>query len=239
MFTPVKRRRYRIKTGDRKVSIKVFLYIFIILVTCLSIIFFISNKRFWNGNDQLTLVVREKEGGVSILIFDPLSDEIVRVPIPQNTEIEVARELGIWKIGSLWDLGKQEGVAGEILTKSITRYFNIPCYIWSDSNALGFYYGGLKSLFSAMFLPYKSNLNFSDKIAIGIFSFTITNKDKYSLDLFDNGYLAKTVLSDGQEGFKLKNKDLPSGIAVLFSDPNFSQKEFRVSLIKRGRTSDQ
>src|SRR5687768_3881270 len=92
----------------------------------------------WDGNDKLNLLIRDEGGDVAVTVFDPVKESITKVVIPGVTQVNASKNLGNWKVKSIWELGENEGLKGPILTHSIVRSFKIPVYYWADSKALLF-----------------------------------------------------------------------------------------------------
>ena len=233
------RQRRRINQRTRKkLSITFSLFhnkkVFIALVVSLCIgivslsVFAIGNKKFWDGTNKLAVAVHDTDG-VSVLLFDPQYEEVVRIHIPVHTEVDVAYGLGIWKIETLWQLGKQQGLEGKILADTMTKYFRFPTAAWADTGAIGLSSGGLFDLYKSVFGIYASNLSLGDRVAIAWFSFNIPNAKHVDIDLSKTGYLTETTLSDGTKGY-VKVEPAPAKILSLFADPQFSKTSHAIAI---------
>lgn len=188
----------------------------------------LSRKSFWDGQNKLAVAVNDGEGA-SVLLFDPQYKEVVTIKIPKGTEVEVARQLGVWKIESIWELGKQEKVSGKLLAESLTKYFHYPTAVWADSNALGLTSGNIKELYKAVFSLYDSNLTLGDKLALAWFSFNISNAKRVEVDLVDSGYLSEVTLLDGTPGYRIVEPH-KQAVLALFADPRISKSTNAVSI---------
>lgn len=189
----------------------------IIFIASLGLLVVLTSRRFWNGKDKMILAVSREDGGVSLAIFDPKVQEINEIFIPAEVEIEVAKNLGLWRLKSIWTLGENQdkGGGGLLLTRSITKYLKFPVYVWADSEALGFVKGSPRDLLKAVFSKYDTNLKFADRIFIGLFSLSVSNPKRQQISLSDTPFLRKTLLADGIEGYKVYGNS-PQGIASLF-----------------------
>jgi len=199
-----------------------------------TLLFFLTfRSSFWDSNSKLTLVVNKKDGDVLIAVFNPVVDEVTSITIPKNTQLKVARQLGTWKAGSVWQLGENEGLEGRLSQETITHHLKLPVVAWADSPAEGFANGGLVALVKAVSLPYKTNLKMGDRIKLAFFSFGVKNFKREEINLAETNLLKKTRLIDGEEGFILIS-GLPASILALFSDIEISQKD--VSVLIRNAT---
>ena len=202
-----------------------------ILLTLLGLIFSIykiySRKNLWSGEQKMAVVVQENKEDVSILIFDPVSEEITRISIPGNTQVEVAGNLGVWKIKSVWDLGKNENLDGSLLAKTVAKNFKFPVYVWSDKGILGFLSTNPFDVIKAIVLPYETKLGVIDKILIGSFSLNIKNANRIDVDLRETLFLKKLTLTDGTEGFGISNLS-SQNILAKFADHSISGKNYTV-----------
>jgi hypothetical protein len=202
------------------------------LAFCFAIFFYISSiltkTHFWNGKDKLAVAVR-LDKGAGVLLFAPEYEELVTIYFPEHTEIDVARELGIWKIESLWALGNQEKMGGKLLSDSITKHFKFPVAGWADEEAMGFSKGGLKNLYTAGFGNYKTNLTLGDRVRMAWFSFNVPNTRHVEIQLANTGYLEKVTLSDGTEGYR-KVDPPPQKVLALFADSAIGKSSYAVSI---------
>ena len=230
---PAQKRKVRNYRPKKTNPAKIYLiYIFGVLVL-IAIPFLYKNifsRKYFNGVDKMSLAVQEKSGDVSILVFDPVRQEITKVRIPGDTQVEVAGGLGVWKIKSIWELGIDRKLDGHLLTKTLTNYMKFPVFVWAGSDAIYYFENNLSKMLSLIIKPQKTNLNLADKIALSFFSLNVKNTGRREIDLSETSFLKKKVLTDGNEGFVLSGQDSPI-LYSYFSDYNFSDKALRV-LIK-------
>lgn len=209
---------------------KIFLYFS--LAFCFAFIFYITSlfakTRFWNGKEKVALAVRSNDGA-SVLLFDPHYDELVTLYIPEHTEIEAAKQLGRWKIESIWELGQQEGESGKLLADSITKYFKFPVSAWADSQASGFGIGGVRNIMKAGFGSYATNLTLGDRARMAWFAFRLPNTKHIDIHLENSGYLQKGTLSDGTPGYR-KVEPPPQDILALFTDETFGKSTYAIAI---------
>ncbi len=190
-------------------------------------LYFHFTSRFRQYEKRLSLAIKKEDGDVLVSTFDFEADNITNIVIPQNTEVEVARQLGIIQIKNVWQLGINEGLDGELLAETVTRYLRFPLIAWSDNLGKGFANGNLVELLKAVFLPYKTNLNIGDKVRIAIFSFRVQSTKRVDINLSDTSYISKRFLTGGEEGYIVTGK-FPDELLIVFSDPEVAREGMAV-----------
>jgi hypothetical protein len=228
-------RRKRRSTRPRKGTKSINLFVVLGVIVLILLLFLVKNfftHRFWTGNDKLVSAVNLPSGDVAQIIFDPVSDEITTIVIPGDTQVEVARDLGIWKIRSVWNLGKNEGIGGGLLTQTISKSLKFPVYVWADSPAFGFTSPSPVAIIRAALSPYRTNLSFGDKVAIALFALKVKNVNRVEINLDETTFLKKKNLEDGTDGFVVSGLPSPK-LYSNFVDDTFSSGTLRV-VIKDG-----
>jgi hypothetical protein len=223
-MSPAQRRKKRAERKARrngKNSYKKLL--FILLVPLLIFLFITFQTRFWKSSSKTSLVISKESGEVVISVFDPRLEKITNITVPKNTEVDVARQLGRWKLGSVRELGENEDLEGKLLAETIVKHFKLPVVAWADAPALGFADGDVLGIVKASLLPYKTNLGIGDKLKLGIFSIGIKNLKRENIDFSEGNILKKVTLIGGEEGHVLAGR-LPNYIVALFSNPNISSE---------------
>jgi hypothetical protein len=186
--------------------------------------------RYFGSNTRLSLVIAKDNGEIVVSVFDPMAFKVTNFIIPKNTEVQVARQLGTWKIGSVRKLGENEGLGGKLLRETVVRFFKLPVLAWADSPAQGFASGEFLPLLRAALLPYKTSLGTGDKLKLGLFSFRVKNLKRQNISFSESSFLRKTKLTDGKEGYVLVGR-LPNWVKAYFAHPSFSRKEIRVAIV--------
>lgn len=186
----------------------------------------------WNSNQKFTLAIEDKSGDINVLIVDKSQEAMSILNIPGSTEVEVSRGLGKWRLKSVQRLAEKEGQHGLLLTETLTKYMHFPVFSWANSEALGFLDGSLLDQIKATFGTYKTNLGLGDRVKLLYYILNIKNYKKEKINLADTKYLKKTLLSDGEEGYVLTGS-MPTGLAVLFSLPEFSKNSGRVQIVDK------
>jgi len=189
-------------------------------------------RKTWNGTTKLAIAFDSLDGGVRVVVIDP---EIVRLTnyyIPKNTSVEVARNLGVWNLGSVWKLGEHEGLGGgRLLTETLTKSLGIPTFTYSDASGYKIIQGEFGGLFNTL-RDESSNLYLSDKISILLFGLKVKNADRVEIDLTSSGFLRKVELPDGTLGFEATEVPFEDFLGV-FSDPLIASENPRIAIIDR------
>lgn len=200
---------------------------FIILALLAFSLFFLSTL---SDKNKINVAIKGEDGAILVSSFDPDSREITTILVPPQTQLDVSHELGKWKAKSIWQLGINEKLTGELLPQVVTKNFHLPLFLWADSPAIGFSKSDLRALIGALVLPYKTNLSIIQRIKLFSTALGVKNFNKTTIDLSKTSYLRKTKLADGENGFVVTNS-LPSQLIPIFSDPEISQKKITVEII--------
>lgn len=101
-------RKKATNTKNSLVRFMIFAVVIGVVLLCLGLVKYIFRTHYWRGDNRLVLVIHEANDDVIVSSIDPVAKEIVNIRIPGSTEIEVADNLGKWRVGKLWKLGFQE-----------------------------------------------------------------------------------------------------------------------------------
>lgn len=85
-----------------------------------------GSRRDWDGRSSINLIVKASDW--SLLNFDPVEKKLTVLKIPDETFIELPKNLGNWKISSIFELGQSENPANgaKLLEDSLSRMFGLP-----------------------------------------------------------------------------------------------------------------
>jgi hypothetical protein len=223
-MSPAQRRKKRAKRKARRNGKNSYIkLLFILLVPLLIFLLITLQTRFWKSSAKTSLVISKRGGEVVISVFDPGLEKITNIIIPKNAEVDVARQLGRWKLGSVRELGENEDLEGKLLAETIVKHFKLPVAAWADAPASGFADGDILGIVKASLLPYKTNLGMGDRLKLGLFSIRINNLKRENIDFSEGNILKKVTLIGGEEGYILAGR-LPNYIIALFSNPNISSE---------------
>ena len=203
-------------------------YFLLILVAVLfTFWFFVLSSHFWNGKDKLALTVRRGNGDASVVVFDPILSEVTTLTVPGDTEVAVARNLGIIRIKNVWQLGVNEGISGKLTAETLTNNFGFASFLWADTAGESLIGSNFFSSLKFIFIPGKTNLSLRDRLGIVIFSSRIGNSGRSEIDLGKSLFLQKTKLSDGEAGLAISEK-FPERLTIYFADYLLTEKNVRV-----------
>lgn len=223
------RRRNRKAINKKRPSKKIYIFVLLALAFFAFLFFLRSGRRNWNGKDKIAVAIRNDSDGVDLVVFDPLVEEIFRLKVPGSTQIDVSNQLGIWRLESVWKLGEQEDLGGELLSRSITKSLKLPVYLWADRQALGLIEGGMTKRLSAVFSNYETNLSRGDRVALALFAMQVDNASFVEMDLSDTSFLEKKKLLDGEEGYVTTGSP-PRKVAFAFSQPILEEDAARIRI---------
>lgn len=220
-MSPARRKRSRSgKKKDTNSSVFYRVFFFLFFVVLLFLVFRLTTKHF-SSESKLSVTNPREDGSVIVSTFDPSQESIKTVIIPADTEVRVARQLGTWMIKSVWKLGEDEKLGGQLLAETITKQFSIPVFVWGDTGAGGFSSSSALQIIKAAVSPYKTNLGIGDRVRLAAFSLGVKNFKREEINLSNTRVLEKTTLVDGSEGHRVAG-DIPSSIAAIYSDPHMS-----------------
>lgn len=219
--------RYK-NAKKKRLSLMPFLIPLVVVASIIFAFFFFLRPKLWDGSTKLPVVING-ESDIWITTFDPTLDEVTTIKIPGNTEVEVSRNLGVWKLSSVWKLGKNEKVGGRLLQETIVKNFGFPVVGWASGEARGIADGELSTFFASIIAPYDTNLSYLDKIRLYMFSVAKAEVNQAEIDLAGTSLLKKTKLKGGEEGYVV-GAVTPTRLIGIFSDSEISAKMYRISI---------
>lgn len=172
--------------------------------------------KLWHSDERLVVVYPTSSGLVEVSVLDPVTNKIIDLSLPGNTEIQLARNLGEWKVSSVWELGENEGLDGQLLADSITKSLKLPVDGWIDTSGEDLVKGNIFESFKSLFSTRKTNLSFGDRLRIFTFIPNVKPSQRTSLDLAQELWLKPSFSADGEEIYKLQ-RGAPSYVLAEFS----------------------
>lgn len=119
--------------------------------------------RIWKGNERITVVVASSP--VKIFSYQE-GVGLAVIELPHNLEIDASNNAGRWKVESLYELGKIQGVGGKLLSTTLQSAFGIPIggYLAPRAEVLD-----NKNLLSLLFATGgETNLAFFDRVQLSL-----------------------------------------------------------------------
>ncbi len=206
---PSKRRAMRVAKAQKsrrgRSSRIIFKVLTLFLIPLILFVILMLTTKYWDGVHKLVLA-SESEEGIDLTVYDPSADSITDIFIPGSTEVEVAGNLGKWRLKAVSKLGEKEGNSKRLLADTITKHFRFPIY--------------------------NAELGLGDKIRVYIYNLTLKNYKRERIDLSDTKYLKRTTLSDGEAGYVVSGK-IPADIAAIFSDSSLTGSLVRTKIVDR------
>ena len=197
------------------------------LMISLAFIYIKKDTRHWDGRSKLSLAIVKKDGDLLISTFDPLQNEIIYINIPGNTEVEVAGNLGVWKLRSVSELADNEGLDNSLITSTIVKNFKFPVYLWASTELEVFNDLNISDVFSAVFKPIDTNLGIGDRLQLALFSFQIKPQNKVNIRLEETNYIKRTIFVDEEEGYRISN-NLSGNLLTVFTDNDIANESLKV-----------
>lgn len=173
-------------------------------------------SKMWISGTRFTIVVAEHNP--VIYSYNPTNEELTVIEIPQNVQLEATRGYGTWLAGSLWELGKQENLKGDLLAASLSKSFGIPIDGWIGPNGSLLFKSqplGLVSALHKSIFPggMETNLTIFDRISLLMKVSNLSIANRQEINIVDRGVLKRTVFADGLEGYLIS----PDQAKVMFT----------------------
>lgn len=179
----------------------------------------------WNKDYVINLVLKGK--GVAFLSFNPKTEELTLINLPDNLLIEVPRGFGKWQVRSIFDLGQsnKKGDGVILLEQSVSALFGLPVdgtidfYKENDKSIQDLVEGFRKDInFFNILGNIKTDLTLLDLIKLKT-SLSSVRFDKVKIvNLEDLFLLDREKLADGTEVFMAEPTKLDSAVEDLADD---------------------
>lgn len=190
--------------------------------------------RVWRGEQRFTVIVAVRDP--QVFSFDPASGRLTTTTIPRATELEASHGYGSFFAGSLWSLGQQEGLGGEVLANSIKKNFAVPADAWIG--------GGGEALFAPRVLALPgalkeglisaglaTNLTFFDRVALLMRVAGTSTFNRQEINLKNSRVIQKINLSDGEEAYKVIPEQAKVAFEKAFRDEQVFREAKTVSVV--------
>ena len=216
-------RKQKKEAPKRKKGIRFWALFFLVPI----ILYFFAPSS-WDNKNSLSLIIAG-EDEVRLVIFDPDFSKISILHIPGNTQVTASNQLGTWKLSSVWELGQQENLKGNLLANTITKSFGVPVDDWASSEAKNLISKNQLNQIKSIFTPFSTSLTLKDKVKLVVFSFQ-NRSNQFNIDLESTAFLQKTRLVSGEEGYLIRS-EVPPQILHLFADPKIINEAARIGLV--------
>lgn len=216
------------KNKKDKRSFPIFKFLIPLLMIAVFYLFLKANTHVWNGKDKTSLVYNDKNGEVGVIVLDPALSEVTTLIIPGDTQVDVARNYGTFRIKNVWQLGVNEKIGGSLLAETVTQNFLFPVFLWENKNP-GLGNGNAKDILSFMFFPGQTNIALGDRVRMGLFSLKVQDLGRSAIDLGKSQFLNKKILDDGEIGYVLTGT-VSQRLTIYFSDNETGDKSIKVNI---------
>lgn len=217
------------KEKGNKTPISLYKFLIPIIVVVVFLIFLKITTNVWNGKDKVSMVYKKSDGNIAVTVLDPNLSEMTTFIIPADTQVDVARNYGTFLIKNVWQFGINEKLNGMLLAETVTQNFLFPTFLWSEKDP-GFDKGSVNSILQFIFFSGNTNINFGDRLRIGIYSLNIKNISSDVINLSESRFLEKKKLEDGNIGYVLIGR-ISERLTVYFSDNDFNGKVVKIGII--------
>lgn len=213
------------------IGVLVFAFVFLYIVLTVY-----TSNSVWENNSKFSMAIPLESGDALVLVLDPATQSLIKLTIPKNTAVEAARQLGSWKMGSIYTLDQHENQNGQLFKDTITKSFNFPIDGWGEEKALALVSQNPLTSFKGLLGNYNSDLSIKDKLKLIAYSLTKSNIKKVDLNLEDTSNLIKSTLADGESGFVPK-KQLSPQVLSYFTDSEIAEKSPRIQIVNYSNTN--
>lgn len=191
-------------------------------------------NRLWKEEGRFTVVVATEDP--RIFSFNPQSGRLTIITIPARTELEASHGYGSFFAGSLWELGQQEGLGGEILANSIKKNFGIPVDAWTSGAGEVFFTPRVLALPVALkegmvSAGLETNLTFFDRVALLMRAAATSTFARQEIDLKSSRVIQKITLPDGAQAYKVIPEQAKVAFEKAFRDERVFQEAKTVSIV--------
>ncbi|HUV43061.1 MAG TPA: hypothetical protein VMY36_04145 [Patescibacteria group bacterium] len=227
--------KQRKENQSRKVIIYILVFISLILFVGFGWrILNLFRNSVWDGDNRLNLVLNIQP--VAIASFDPGSQTMSFLTIPDGTYIEAAGEYGPYRIEKIYPLGELEGKGIELLADSIELYFGMPIDGWLDVRENWQMSAGIKSFFSRLIgltLKDKSLTNLSrwDLFRLWLMVARTRSHKIEMIDLGETTVAEDFILPDGQEAQRIDNQRISRVVNNLFTDYRLREEGLAIAMM--------
>ena len=164
-----KKSRSRRRTHFPKWILLVFTLLFLLILV-------FAHTKYW-GKSLSLVVASPANNGVDVYVFNQARGEMYIISIPADTQVEVAHDLGVWKVGSVWQLGINEKLGGRLLSDTLIKNFLFPVGVWAGNDFSKIINGNFVEILKTIIFSKRTNLGVGDRVRIAYFS----HKIKFSL----------------------------------------------------------
>lgn len=205
-----------------------FRFLIPIFLIAASFVFLKVNTSVWNGKDKVSVVYKMDGGDIAVTVLDPDLAESTVLIIPGDTQVNVARNYGTFRIKNVWQLGVDEKVGGQLLAETVTRNFLFPVFLWT-SKPPGLDSGNPLEIINFILFSGETNISVGDRVHMGLFAMKVSDFGRSSINLGESRFLGKEKLNDGESGYVLTGT-ISQRLTAYFSDNEIGEGSIKVNI---------
>ncbi|MFC1649757.1 hypothetical protein ACFL2C_03545 [Patescibacteria group bacterium] len=203
-----------------------------LLVLAVSVLFaslwFLYNSS-WDHKSKISIAYFDKDSA-KVLVFDPTTDSISRLHLHPDTQLDAAYSLGVIKIKNLEEVSVNEELGSVLLSKTLTKNFQIPIPFHSGTGMNSFFEGSLIRSLTTALTTLDSNTDIITRIKLSVFAAKVINSKRIDIDLSNYVFLEESELVDGSSGYVIR-REISTSIASLVSDHGISSKSYTSKIV--------
>lgn len=197
-------------------------------------LYYAWKNKIWDGEARITIALVSQNP--KIYSLDPISQKLTILELPNSLEIDTSHGLGNWFVGSLYELGLQKGMKGELFRTSLQKSLGVPIDAWVTSSSDVFFQDRPLAKITPLlqtFLPtsnVSTNLNFIDQLNLLIKTSEgrITRKEINPLTI---GIIRKKDLAFKEEAYELTSERASLAFTKNFRDELVFSEGKTISII--------
>lgn len=199
-------------------------------------------RQEFSREDPVRLVVQvggeaPESATMAVVQLSPSVKGLVGVGFPEDVKVVASGERGLWKVGSLYALGKLERRGGELLARTVSQVFAVPFdnFLVSnepvslDSGALPDGLNGL--VVRAIFGRGDTNLGRFGLLRLWAGLRQVRRGDTRWLDLSKSLALSPQTEPDGSTVYVVEPAVLDQFIAGVFADPRLDVEGEEIAIL--------
>lgn len=182
-------------------------YVFavMLLIASLFVLVIMVKPSLWQAGDRFVVLRENGDNSASFMVYEPQNQSVYEIRIPPSTQMDSANNLGKWRLGSLWQLYKDEDLGKSTIVDTFTISMGLSADVWTG------------------------DLFLKDRIKIFVFEFRAGKSQYIEVDPIQFGLVSEVRLVDGDQGYVAGDK-VPGLIARLFASEIVLKERARVGV---------
>lgn len=187
----------------------------------------VSQSRFFR-NDRVAVAVHTNPA--LVLIFEP-DTQVHAIQVPLDALVAVPRGYGDYQLSAVWNLGKLDGVSGELFSETLSQLTTVPIDHFlrmPDESVVS----RLQS-FTFVFFPknVETNLSFVDRFIIHSRLSGLDNESLEKFDIGQTGAVSQSTRPDGSQVLQIDFARLDILLADVVQDGRIRSENATVAVL--------